>query len=241
MALIEVKDLVKTYQEEGGSVGTQALAGVSFSIEKGEFVAVMGPSGSGKSTLLHVLGFLDRQTSGTYRFDGRSSDEYTGDELAAVRNEKMGFVFQSFNLLPRASVLENVQLPFLYSGVSDREWEKRATTAIERVGLSPRLRFPTSQLSGGERQRVAIARALVLNPQIIFADEPTGNLDSKSGETVIEILQRLNEEEGHTVVLITHETHTAEHAERILHIIDGALDRDVKVAQRRKIGDALLK
>jgi len=239
MSLIEITNLSKLYKDDG--VETPALHGVSFRVEAGEFVAVMGPSGSGKSTLLHVLGFLDRQTGGTYRFDGRSIDEYSEDELAQVRNEKMGFVFQAFNLLPRVSVLENVTLPLLYSSVPDREWDARAREAVSRVGLEHRMNHLASQLSGGEKQRVAIARALVMRPQVIFADEPTGNLDSKSGKTVMEIIQQLNEREGHTVILITHETYTAEHAARIIHILDGTVDSDRKVEHRHEAVDGFIK
>jgi putative ABC transport system ATP-binding protein len=239
MALFEVENITKIYRDDGTE--TPALEGVSFRIEKGEFVAIMGPSGSGKSTLLHVLGFLDRQTSGHYRFDGRLIDEYTEDELAEVRNRKMGFVFQAFNLLPRASVLENVKLPLLYSSVRESKWEEVARDAVERVGLGHRMHHATAKLSGGEKQRVAIARALVMDPEVIFADEPTGNLDSKSGGVVMEILQKLNEEEGHTVILITHETYTAEHAARIIHILDGAVDSDRKVTHRHRAQDGVLK
>ncbi|MEK7212553.1 MAG: ABC transporter ATP-binding protein, partial [Patescibacteria group bacterium] len=180
MSLIEVDSLRKTYTNE--DVETHALDGVSFAIEPGEFLAIMGPSGSGKSTLLHILGFLDRYTSGEYFFDGKEMSDYVEEEMAHVRNKKMGFVFQSFNLLPRTSVLNNVKLPLLYSGVPEHRWDKMAKEAVEAVGLSHRLHHVPSQLSGGEKQRVAIARALILTPQIIFADEPTGNLDSKSGQ-----------------------------------------------------------
>src|SRR3989344_5279981 len=230
--LIAVKDLEKTYGD--GTVQTPALCGVSFSIEKGEFVAIMGPSGSGKSTLFHILGFLDKQTSGKYFFDGKTLDELSDDQMAAVRNQKMGFIFQAFNLLPRTSVLDNVKLPLLYSGIKESEWNKMAESAIESVGLSHRLNYEPAQLSGGEKQRVAIARALVLNPSIIFADEPTGNLDSKSGQTVMEIIQKLNEEKGHTIILITHETYTAEHAGRIIKMYDGKIESDEVVAHRYK-------
>ncbi|MDO8469508.1 MAG: ABC transporter ATP-binding protein [bacterium] len=239
MSLIEVSNLSKIYADDG--VETPALQGVSFSIDAGEFVAIMGPSGSGKSTLLHILGFLDRQSSGTYRFDGKSIDEYGEEGLAEVRNHAFGFVFQSFNLLARASVLENVKLPLLYSGVPERDWNRIAEVAIEQVGLSHRTNYVPSQLSGGERQRVAIARALVLQPKVIFADEPTGNLDSKSGRTIMEILQHLNEAEGHTVILITHETYTAEHAARIIHIIDGTVASDERVAHRHRADDGFIK
>jgi putative ABC transport system ATP-binding protein len=197
----------------------------------------MGPSGSGKSTLLHILGFLDRYTSGTYFFDGKEMSEYSEDELAHVRNRKMGFVFQAFNLLPHATVTENVKLPLLYSDVPEAQWNELAAKAIREVGLMNREGHEAYQLSGGERQRVAIARALVLSPQVIFADEPTGNLDSKSGQAVMATIQRLNEEQGHTIILITHETHTAEHAERILTILDGRIDSERKITERRRATD----
>lgn len=230
MALLEVREIAKVYGADGTE--TPALQGVSFAIARGEFVAIMGPSGSGKSTLLHILGFLDRQSSGTYRFDGKSMDEYRDDELARIRNTKMGFVFQAFNLLPRATVFENVELPLLYSGIPDTGWRVEVEEAITRVGLAHRMYHLASQLSGGEKQRVAIARALIMKPQVIFADEPTGNLDSKSGKAVMEILQDLNEREAHTIVLITHETYTAEHAARIIHILDGAVASDERVRDR---------
>lgn len=232
MSQIEVKNLAKSYHDD--NVETPALRGVSFKIEAGEFVAIMGPSGSGKSTLLHILGFLDRQSGGEYLFDGKALSQYSDDELSKVRNEKMGFVFQTFNLLARTNVLDNVKLPLLYSGIPESEWDSLAKTAIESVGLSHRLTHESSQLSGGERQRVAIARALVMNPEVIFADEPTGNLDSKSGQAVMEIIQRLNEKEGRTVILITHETYTAEHAQRIMKLKDGLIESDVKVTHRQK-------
>lgn len=235
MALIEVKNLEKVYSTEG--VETPALQGVSFEIERGEFVAIMGPSGSGKSTLLHILGFLDKHTNGTYKFDGKALDDYLESELAHVRNRKMGFVFQSFNLLPRSTVLENVKLPLLYSDIEESLWDEMAKKAIEDVGLSHRAHHNSSQLSGGEKQRAAIARALVNNPQVIFADEPTGNLDSKSGKMVMEIIQRLNEEKGHTVILITHETYTAEHAQRIIRLRDGKIESDEKVFHRHASDD----
>lgn len=232
MSQIEVKKLEKSYHDD--NVETPALRGVSFKIEAGEFVAIMGPSGSGKSTLLHILGFLDRQTGGEYLFDGKALSQYSDDELSKVRNEKMGFVFQTFNLLARTNVLDNVKLPLLYSGVPESGWDTLAKQAIESVGLSHRLTHESSQLSGGERQRVAIARALVMNPEVIFADEPTGNLDSKSGQAVMEIIQGLNEKEGRTVILITHETYTAEHAQRIMKLKDGFVESDVKVTHRQK-------
>ncbi|MDZ4232124.1 MAG: ABC transporter ATP-binding protein, partial [Candidatus Pacearchaeota archaeon] len=209
---------------------TPVLHGVSFGIEQGEFVSIMGPSGSGKSTLLHILGFLDKATSGVYRFEGKRAEEYGEEEAAHMRNEKMGFVFQTFNLLARTSVLENVKLPLLYSNVPERLWDSMAKKAIEDVGLSHRSEYEPSQLSGGERQRVAIARALVNSPSVIFADEPTGNLDSKSGSQVMEIVAQLNTK-GHTVIVITHEAETAERADRILHLRDGRIEKDEKAAR----------
>jgi len=230
MTLIETENLSKIYASEG--VPTPALQGVTLSIEKGEFVAIMGPSGSGKSTLLHILGFLDSHTEGMYRFEGKTLEDYPESDLAHIRNKKMGFVFQSFNLLPHATVLENVKLPLLYSEAPESRWEGMAIKAIDAVGLSHRIGHEAFQLSGGEKQRVAIARALVLEPQVVFADEPTGNLDSKSGKIVMEILQRLNEEEGKTIILITHETYTAEHAHRIIRVIDGTIESDTVVKTR---------
>ncbi|MDD5164433.1 MAG: ABC transporter ATP-binding protein [Patescibacteria group bacterium] len=239
MALIEVKNLEKIYHTD--SVETPALIDTSFKIEKGEFVAIMGPSGSGKSTLLHILGFLDEPTGGEYYFDGKSLSDYSQKEIAMVRNKKMGFIFQTFNLLSRTSVLENVKLPLLYSDIKESLWNEMAKKAIESVGLSHRINHLPSQLSGGEKQRVAIARALINNPQVIFADEPTGNLDSKSGQIIMEIIQRLNEKEGKTIILITHETNTAEHAQRIIHMLDGQIDSDRNVENRRTAQDSFIK
>ncbi|MCH7883509.1 ABC transporter ATP-binding protein [Patescibacteria group bacterium] len=235
MALIEVKNVEKIYPD-----GTPALQGVSFTVSEGEFVAVMGPSGSGKSTLLHIMGFLDSHTSGIYRFDGKTINDYSKEEIAHVRNKKMGFIFQMFNLLSRTTVLENVKLPLLYSDVKESLRDKRALKAIESVGLSHRVNYDSFKLSGGEKQRVAIARALVNNPQVIFADEPTGNLDSKSGKMVMEIIQKLNGE-GHTVLLITHETYTAEHAKRIIRIHDGKIESDKMVNHRHRTRDHFTK
>ena len=231
MPLIEVKNLEMTYTDE--DVATPVLRGLSFKINRGEFVTVMGPSGSGKSTLLHILGLLERQSGGEYFFEDKQTSEYSEDEIARLRNKKLGFVFQSFNLLPRTTVLENVKLPLLYSGIKEELWDTMARKAIDAVGLSHRLDFEPSQLSGGEKQRVAIARALVNNPEVIFADEPTGNLDSKSGEVVMEIIQKLHNEMGHTVILITHETYTAEYAERIIRLRDGMIESDTNVLNRR--------
>jgi len=237
--LIQIKNLSKVYHDE--EVETMALNNVSFNIKEGEFVAIMGPSGSGKSTLLHVLGFLDRHSSGEYLFDGKDSGRYSENELARIRNREMGFVFQAFNLLARTSVLENVKLPLLYSDIPQKKWDTLAKKAIEAVDLSHRINHEPAQLSGGEKQRVAIARALVLDPKIIFADEPTGNLDSKSGKTVIGILQKLNEEQGRTIILITHETNTAEHAQRIIHVVDGEIESDREVKNRHKADEEFKK
>lgn len=235
MSLIDVKNIGKTYYND--SVETHAIRDVSFAINEGEFVSIMGPSGSGKSTLLHVLGFLDKHTRGEYRFDGKTIDDYSKEEIAHVRNKKMGFVFQAFNLLPRTTVLENIKLPLLYSGVKKSMRDELALKAIESVGLSHRVSHESSQLSGGEKQRVAIARALVNKPNVIFADEPTGNLDSKSGKAVMELIQDLNEKEGHTIILITHETYTAEHAERIIRMLDGKIESDARVDHRHNPRD----
>ena len=224
VSLIEVKNLEKIY--EAGEVKTPALGGVSFEIKNGEFVAIMGPSGSGKSTLLHILGFLDRPSSGVYRFGGKAMDDYSDEELAKVRNRKMGFVFQAFNLLPRATVFENVKLPLLYSEVPEQEWKERTEKAIKAVGLSPRRDHEAFRLSGGEKQRAAIARALVLTPEVIFADEPTGNLDTKSGEAVIKILKNLNQEGRHTIILVTHEEEIARQASRLITLRDGRIESD---------------
>lgn len=233
--IIKVVDLKKTYVNEESE--TPVLHGVSFSIPKGQFVAVMGPSGSGKSTLMHILGFLDSPTGGKYFFDDRDVSTLDEDELAKLRGQKVGFIFQAFNLLPKTSVLENVKLPLLYSTVPPSKRDALAKKAIDAVGLTHRINNLSNQLSGGERQRVAIARALILEPSVIFADEPTGNLDSKSGTQVMELLQKLNTEHGHTIVLVTHETYTSEHAERILRIKDGLIQSDEPVKHRRMAKD----
>lgn len=236
--LIKVKDLKKDYVND--EVVTSVLAGVSFEISRGEFVAIMGPSGSGKSTLMHILGFLDKATLGSYWFGGQDVSQFSDNKLAEIRNREVGFVFQAYNLLPKTSVLDNVKLPLVYSGLNSKEKNERAKEAIKAVWLLPRLNYLSNQLSGGEQQRVAIARALVNNPTVIFADEPTGNLDSKSGQQIMEILEKLNNE-GHTIILVTHEQDTAEHARRIIRLRDGLIIADEMVVNRRRIEDGELR
>lgn len=229
--LIHISKLTKIYQM--GDSQTVALSDVSFNIEKGEFVAIMGPSGSGKSTLMHMIGALDTPTSGTYILDGEDVSKLTEDQLAEIRNKKIGFVFQAFNLLPRTSALKNVMLPLVYAGLPKEERQERAKKFLEMVGLGERLNHTTSQLSGGQMQRVAIARALAMNPALLLADEPTGNLASVQGEEIMDIFKDLNDA-GHTIVMITHEPDIAEHAKRILVIKDGKLIEDRKNKQKRR-------
>jgi putative ABC transport system ATP-binding protein len=236
--MIECRNISKTYITEAGE--TNALKGVSFTIKEGEFVAIMGPSGSGKSTLMHILGFLDRPSSGVYKFENQGISELSDDELAFIRNKRMGFVFQFFNLLPRTKVLDNVKLPLIYAQMPEQEKIERTKEAIAAVDLSHRITHYPNQLSGGEQQRVAVARAIVNNPSVIFADEPTGNLDSKSGQKIMEILQDLNDK-GHTIILVTHEQYTSEMAKRIIKLRDGQIVSDETVSHRRVAKDGLLK
>jgi ABC-type lipoprotein export system ATPase subunit len=223
MELIQLVDIRKTYHL--GEVDLPVLKGVSLAINRGEMVALMGASGSGKTTLMNLLGCLDRPTSGEYWLDGPEISRFSKDQLALIRNKKIGFVFQSFNLLPRTSALEQVMMPLAYTAadLSDREARKRAKALLERVGLGDRLDHEPSQLSGGQQQRVAIARALINRPPLLLADEPTGNLDSKTSEEILRMFQQLNAEEGITIILVTHDAGVAHHAKRIIHIRDGLI------------------
>jgi putative ABC transport system ATP-binding protein len=235
--LIEITGLTKIYGT--GDVAVHALAGVDVTVERGEFTAIMGPSGSGKSTLMNILGCLDRPTGGSYVLDGKDVSRLSKDELAGVRNRKIGFVFQSYNLLPRLNAAKNVMLPLLYNGhegLSDREYHQRAIAALESVGLGDRVHHRPNELSGGQQQRVAIARALVTNPSIILADEPTGNLDTRSSEDIIDLLHQLHDE-GATIVMVTHEPDIAAHAERTISLRDGQIASDERNGgkQRRTI------
>ena len=236
--MIECKNITKTYKS--GEIETNALKNASFKINDGEFVAIMGPSGSGKSTLMHIIGCLDTPTGGEYFLDNKDISRLTDDELADIRIQKIGFVFQAFNLLPRATVLRNVMLPLVYAGVSKEERESRAKEALRGSAFPENFwNHYSNQLSGGMMQRVAIARALVNNPTLVLADEPTGNLDTKTGEMVLETFQRLHKEQGRTIVLITHESYVAEHAERIINIRDGNIVEDNKVKNRRVINNLI--
>jgi putative ABC transport system ATP-binding protein len=227
MALIETRDLWKTYVM--GSEEIHALRGVSIQIERGEYVAIMGPSGSGKSTLMNLIGCLDTPSKGTYLLNGKQVGSMNDNELARIRNEEIGFVFQTFNLLPRASALQNVELPLVYAGVAGRERQDRAKTALQKVELGERMAHRPNELSGGQRQRVAIARALVNNPSILLADEPTGNLDTKTGTEIMALFARLHQA-GNTIVLVTHESDVAAFAHRVIHVRDGQVEKDERKA-----------
>ena len=227
MSMIETRDLWKTYVM--GSEEVHALRGVSVTIERGEYVAIMGPSGSGKSTLMNLIGCLDTPSKGSYLLNGKQVSQMNDDELARIRNEEIGFVFQTFNLLPRATALHNVELPLVYAGVSSKVRHERAVGALGKVELTDRMKHRPSELSGGQRQRVAIARALVNNPSILLADEPTGNLDSKTGVEIMALFERLHGA-GNTIILVTHEADVAAHAHRAIHIRDGQVEKDVSRA-----------
>lgn len=230
MVLIDVRNLTKVYQM--GDVEVNALRGVTFTAESGEFIAIMGPSGSGKSTMMDILGCLAQPTEGEYFLEGEEVGQLSDNRLAEIRNRKIGFVFQTFNLLPRTSAQHNVELPLIYAGVGRKERKRRAFEALEAVGLADRVRHKSTELSGGQIQRVAIARALVTDPSIIFADEPTGNLDTKSGAEIMSIFRRLNRN-GNTIIMVTHELELAQHASRVLHIRDGLIEQD-----ERRDGDS---
>lgn len=229
--IINIDKIEKTY--ELGSVKINALRGVSLQIQGNEFVAIMGPSGSGKSTMMNLIGCLDTPTSGSYFLQSEDVSEMDSDQLAEVRNQKIGFVFQTFNLLPRANVLHNVELPLIYSGVSTLERKRLAEAAVEKVGLGDRMKHKPNELSGGQRQRVAIARALVNNPSIILADEPTGNLDSKTGEEIMRIFDDLHDA-GNTIILVTHEDHVANYAHRVVRLKDGQVESDITNGHLKK-------
>ncbi|MBM4171682.1 MAG: ABC transporter ATP-binding protein [Ignavibacteria bacterium] len=229
MNIINIEHIAKIYQV--GSEEVHALADVSLRIDKGEYVAIMGPSGSGKSTLMNILGCLDTPTKGVYNFKGTSVSQMNDNELASIRNKEIGFVFQTFNLLPRSDALHNVELPLIYAGVSSFERKERARAALEHVGLADRMTHKPNELSGGQRQRVAIARALVTSPSIILADEPTGNLDTKTGEDIMSLFLEISGQ-GNTIILVTHEEYIAEHAERIIRLRDGLIENDEIVKER---------
>ena len=230
--MIQVSHISKIYKND--SVETIALSDVSFEIDKGEFVAIMGPSGSGKSTLMHILGALDSPTSGSYVLDGENIENLNEDELSDIRNRKIGFIFQAYNLLPRITALKNVMLPMMYAGIPKDERLAKAKKYLEMVGLSDRIEHTSNQLSGGQQQRVAIARGLVMDPAILLADEPTGNIATNQAEEIMEIFQKINRE-GHTIIMITHEPHVAEHAKRIIHILDGKIVEDKKNGKRKML------
>lgn len=232
--MIQIKDITKLYKTE--MVETVALSHISFEIKKGEFTAIMGPSGSGKSTLMHILGALDKATSGEYILDGESVSDLSEDALADIRNRKIGFIFQAYNLLPRTTAIKNVMLPMVYAGIPEDERIAKATKYLEMVGLANRMNHTSNQLSGGQQQRVAIARGLVMNPAILLADEPTGNIASAQADEIMALFQKLHDE-GHTIVMITHEPDIASHATRIIHIRDGKItdDTENKKQKRAKI------
>ena len=232
MALIETTDLWKTYVM--GDEEIHAMNGVSVSIDRGEYVAIMGPSGSGKSTLMNLIGCLDTPSKGSYVLNGQEVARMDDNELARIRNEEIGFVFQTFNLLPRATALHNVELPLVYAGVPATEREKRAKEALEKVGLTSRMLHKPNELSGGQRQRVAIARALVNNPSILLADEPTGNLDSKTGAEIMHLFARLHEA-GNAIILVTHEADVAAYAHRTIYLKDGQVERDVQASRQSPV------
>lgn len=235
--LLEVKN-IKKYYNPGLDSETRAVDGVDLKIHNGEFVAIMGQSGSGKSTLMHILGFLDTATEGEYIFENTNVTHYTEDQLADIRNTKVGFVFQSFHLLSRTSALDNVKLPMIYAGIQEKEQTKRATKVLTDVGLQDRLEHHPNELSGGQQQRVSIARALINNPKVIFADEPTGNLDTQSSYEIMAILQALHKK-GHTIIMVTHEDDIAQHCTRILTMKDGKLIHDKKNTKRLSAEDQL--
>lgn len=233
--LIDVRNLTKVYQM--GDVEVNALRGVTFTAEPGEFIAIMGPSGSGKSTMMDILGCLAQPTEGEYFLEGEEVGQLSDNRLAEIRNRKIGFVFQTFNLLPRTSAQHNVELPLIYAGVGRKERKRRAFEALEAVGLADRVRHKSTELSGGQIQRVAIARALVTEPSIIFADEPTGNLDTKSGAEIMSIFRRLNQN-GNTIIMVTHELELAQHANRVLHIRDGLIEQDERRNEKLQIPES---